>query len=87
MIAVAKPKRRPARRLIKPQAEKPYRLTEIGKHLPDEPTYAQLWYWHERGLKNWATGEQIYLETIRLPRGQGTTVEAYWRFIEALNEG
>jgi hypothetical protein len=61
-------------------------LRDFARHLPESPTYQTVWGWATRGRRR-ADGELVYLETVRIPAGRCTTLEAYWRFLVALSEG
>ena len=64
--------------------EEPILFSEGKKKLPDQPSWQQLNYWHETGILH--RDRRIKLEAIRLPRGKATTMSAYQRFIEKLNQ-
>lgn len=85
MAAVAsRPKRLP--NPILANKEHPIPLAEIGRHLPGEPCYDTVWKWWKLGRVNRETGTVFYLETVDLTSGRCSSIEAYWRFIERLNE-
>jgi len=65
-------------------AEEPILFSEGKKKLPDQPTWNQLNYWAETGII--VRDRRVKLESVRLPRGKATTMSAYRRFIEKLNQ-
>lgn len=86
MSAVAQ---RPAkvRNRILANSEKPVPLDEFGKLREIDRTYETVLRWVNEGLENRNTGEIVRLETCRGTRGLCTSIEAYRRMIEELNEG
>jgi len=58
---------------------------ELAKLIPHRPRHRTVRKWHEVGRKNPFTGEIVKLEAIHLPIGMGSSLEAYERFVEALN--
>lgn len=39
----------------------------------------------DKGVINVTSGERVYLETVQLPSGKATSVEAYHRFVKNIN--
>lgn len=71
--------------LIDPAVEVVYPLKDMKKLISSKPTYETLVGWAKRGILNHETKQMVKLETIKLPLGRGTSVEAYQRFLVALN--
>ena len=63
--------------------EQVFLLSESTKYIERSKSAAERYC--RAGARNPYTGEQIYLEAITLPGGVGTSVEAYHRFIMAIN--
>lgn len=61
-------------------------LRQLRKHLPDRPVYQTVWLWCMVGRKHPDTKQFVRMEAIRGTRGLVSSVAAYWRFIERLNE-
>ena len=75
--------------------EDPFYLSEALQFLPQAETAAQVKSWATNGNiprkyrhKREYTGDKprVKLEVIQLPEGLATSVPAFFRFIEALNE-
>ena len=69
-------------------SEPHFPLAELRKVYPYAPSYRQLWRYARVGVRV-TTGQKlkvVKLETVRLPRGLATSVAAYKRFIDAINE-
>lgn len=64
--------------------ERPIPLADLGKALHCRIPYTTVWHWWRVGVLNRETGERVTLETIQMPRGRSTTVEAYMRFVRNL---
>lgn len=79
--------RRTSPNLILVNGERTWKLSELSKKLPDEPTYGTLWDWVARGVEVEGRKEKVRLEAILRPRGLHSSLEAYERFIEKLNGG
>jgi len=62
-------------------------LRDLGRQLPGKPKYTTLLDWCKRGRMNWATRKRVRMEIITLPGGQASSLEAYLRFVDKLNEG
>lgn len=62
-------------------------LSQLGRKLPGRPKYTTLLDWCKRGRMNWATRKRVRMEFICLPSGQASSLEAYLRFVDRLNEG
>lgn len=60
-------------------------LSQLRRHLPGKPQYATLWDWCTRGRTNRATGKHVKLEQVSLPSGMHSSLEAFTRFLKALN--
>lgn len=71
--------------MIHPLKEQVMPLRELGKHLPGKPRYSTLIDWCRQGRVNWNTRKRVKLEIINLPGGKASSLEAYLRFISALN--
>jgi hypothetical protein len=65
--------------------EVPVLLREFGKLLPERVPYYTLRRWWRAGCTNRETGANVKLETVRLPTGRATTMEAYNRFVANLS--
>jgi hypothetical protein len=65
--------------------EVPVPLSDFGKLLPTKVAYRTVFGWYDPGTMNQTTGQRICLETIMLPVGRCTSMEAYHRFIARLN--
>jgi hypothetical protein len=86
MIAVAaRPKR--TKNLILENGEVPIELGDFGKLLPKRYSYHSVLSWAREGRMNRETREIVLLEVIRGPNGFCTSMEAYRRFLLALNNG
>jgi len=68
---------------IDPSKEDIFVLSESPKRLRKSSRMVRLYI--TQGVKNVMTGEIVKLESIRLPGGLGTSMEAWFRFIERLN--
>lgn len=84
MTQVAAVKRR--RRKINHREEKPVLLSEFGKLLDPPITYWTVRDYWETGRES-ESGKVVRLETMLTPTGRATTLEAYHRFIDQLNDG
>ena len=69
--------------LILENQEDTYRLSELAKMLPDKPCYLTVKNWCCLGFE--ALGRTVYMEKISSPAGYRSSVEAYYRFLSALN--
>ena len=54
--------------------------------IPERPSYRRLWYWCKVGRYNRYTEQRVKMESIEGTNGLISTVAAYWRFIDKLNE-
>ena len=70
---------------IDPATELVIPLSELGKKIGMRIARSTVKEWINRGRKNCFTGQRVHLESIQMPGGEGTSVEAYHRFIEAMN--
>lgn len=70
---------------IHPLKETVMPLSDLGKHLPGRPRYKTLLQWCQEGRINWNTRRKVKMELINLPSGKASSLEAYLRFIDALN--
>lgn len=62
-------------------------LREFAKKLPGEPTYQTVWSWAKYGRQQLGpNGKIIYLETVKMPAGRMTTLNAFYEFIAQLAE-
>jgi len=63
-------------------------LTRLCKLLPDEVTYETLRYWCLKGRRKDRNDPNscVRMESVKKPCGLSSSVEAYWRFIAALND-
>lgn len=68
------------------RAEKLLPLRELPKAVGLSVTYETVLNWATKGRRNRQSGKLIKLETRRGPSGMLTTAEAYYRFIESLDE-
>lgn len=66
--------------------ETPIPLEELRKILPRKPGLQTVRNWATAGLLNWNNRRRVFLETVRIASGKATSIEAYRRFIERLNE-
>ena len=63
-------------------------LATLRKHILGEPHYQTLWMWCIRGrVHPDHPKRRIKLEAIEGTSGLASSVEAYWRFLERINEG
>lgn len=61
-------------------------LSQLCRLLPPKPNYQMLWTWCKRGRTHPYDRRRIVkMEAIEEAGGLASSVEAYWRFIEALN--
>jgi hypothetical protein len=68
--------------------EIPYTLREISKHLQTPRSYNTLRRWIDEGVRplGWKKGDPLVQLEVKMIGGQRhTTVEAYYRWIEATN--
>jgi len=72
---------------INPLTEQVMPLSQLGRKLPGRPKYTTLLDWCKRGRMNWCTRKRVRMEIITLPGGQASSLEAYLRFVDKLNEG
>ena len=61
-------------------------LRDLCKLLPDKPARGTLFRYCSRGLVSPVSGKVVKLRFVHLPRGIASTVEAYYEFIEELNQ-
>lgn len=61
-------------------------LRDFAGALPEGPTYQTVWGWATRGRQRLGDRKLVVLETVKLPCGRCTTLEAYYRFVQALTE-
>jgi hypothetical protein len=76
---------RPPRFPINPLECEP--LAQLGRKLPGRPAYTTLMDWCKRGRVNWNTRKRVKMEFLALPSGFASSLEAYLRFVDRLNEG
>lgn len=81
---MAKP-RGTTRRLIDPRKETVLPLRQLARLIPDEPHYTTVLGWCTVG-KETEAGAVVVMESIEMTYGKGSTLDAFWRFIERLNE-
>ena len=63
-------------------------LRDFAKRLPGDPSYQTVWSWAKHGRRALGDeGELVFLETVKMPAGRSTTIEAYRTFIEKLTTG
>jgi len=75
--------------MIDLRVEKPILLKLFGRHLPEPRDYDTIRKWWKRGLlldRRKPRGKRVKLETCRIVGGLATTLEAYARFLDRLNE-
>jgi len=65
--------------------EKVVLLSDLKNHVPYKPGYNTVLVWAKVGKKNRRTRRIHRLQTVRLPNGLATSLEAYQRFIQELN--
>ncbi len=70
---------------INPVTEDVAPLADLGKRLGRRIPYHTVRGWVKIGRVNAWTRSRVHLESIGMPSGESTSVEAYWRFIKALN--
>lgn len=70
---------------INPLSEQVMPLRDLGRKLPGKPHYNTLLDWCTEGRVNWHTRRRVKMELINLPGGKASSLEAYLRFIDALN--
>ena len=70
---------------IDPLTEHVLPLKELGRKLPGRPEYTTMVAWCKQGRINWHTRKRVKLELIYLPGGRASSLEAYQRFVAALN--
>lgn len=70
---------------VDPREESVIPLAELTGIVQSDVGYNTVLNWIKRGRINHFTKERIHLEAVRMPYGWGTSVEAYWRFVEKLN--
>lgn len=75
-----------ARQLINVLTERVFFLAEMREFIAGKPTAGTIHSWATFGRRNVYTGKTVRLETIRLPNGLCTSLEAYERFVKALND-
>ncbi len=81
-----KRRRRPFVGEIFHRREATWPLSELGRLLPPKPSYQKLWNWCRRGRSHpYNHRRLVRMESIEEAGGLASSVEAYWRFIEALN--
>lgn len=81
----ATPVAKQQRNRINPAVEKGYSIYEFGKAVDPPVHYDTVNAWINEGLKS-NRGCVVKLKTFRGTRGRRTTMEAYWRFIDELND-
>ena len=67
--------------------ERVFLLSDLGKHLPYKPGYQTIWNWIYKGRLDVHGGERCFMDSIFLPNGLASSIEAYQRFVEGLNRG
>lgn len=65
--------------------EKDIPLSELARLLPDTPSYKTLWRWAKVGVQS-MSGRTVTLETIKLPRGLGSSLARFEEFVKELQE-
>jgi hypothetical protein len=63
------------------------RLSELRKKLPHEHEYQTVWSWCVIGKKHPYTRQMVRMEAVQTTVGIASSVDAYYRFLERLNEG
>ena len=73
--------------MIDPRNDVLILLRDFAKKLPGEPTYQTVWSWAKYGRRKLGPeGKIVYLETVKIPQGRCTTLNAYYEFISNLCE-
>ncbi len=70
---------------IDPSVELPLAFSELGRAVNYKVGRNTVREWAEEGRVS-TSGNRVYLEWIMMPWGRATTVEAYYRFLDRLNE-
>lgn len=68
--------------------EDPIALGDLRKHVKRPPTYSVLWKWCRRGIQVKAgphCGQRVTLDYYSMGGTPVTSVEAYYRFLRAVN--
>jgi hypothetical protein len=60
-------------------------FSEAKRKLPDAPSWRQLNFWRSTGIK--IGSKRVKIEAVRLSRGWATTLSAYHRFVDRMNQG
>lgn len=75
---------------IDPRAEVTYPLSDLAKQLSSmlgrKISRWQVIWWATEGCRKPGSKKRVYLETIRGPGCMESSVEAYFRLIEKLNQ-
>lgn len=74
-----------SRNLILENEEETFCLKDLRKALKIKEHYMTLYLWCKRGVSR-GLPRPIKMESIRAPRGIRSSVEAYHRFMAALNQ-
>lgn len=60
-------------------------ISELVKKLPEKPHPETVRRYCLRGVTS-PTGKKVFMQSIFTPRGRASTVDAYYEFLEELNE-
>jgi hypothetical protein len=72
--------------LILTNREPTLRLSELCRELPREPEYKTLWSWCVRGRSHPYNRKRVHMEALQSTFGIVSSIEAYYRFLERLND-
>lgn len=67
------------------RAEDPLPLPQLAAILPGKPNKETVRRWITQGRMNHHRKVRVKMQRVYLPSGLGSTKEAYYRFLEALN--
>lgn len=71
---------------IDASAETAYLLSELGSHLPNQPSYHTLYRYATKGMPHRDDrSRMVVLETIEIGRRLHSTIEAYYRMVAEAN--
>lgn len=88
MVRTAKRQRRRAHPgVIIEQRESTWPLEKLRALLPSKPSYRAVWHWCINGRKHPYSRRVVRMEAIEETDCLTSSIEAYWRFIQRLNEG
>lgn len=73
------------RTVINPLVEQAMPIKDLAKLLPGKPSYFTIREWVLEGRRNIYTRARVKMDSVQLPTGMASSMEAYQRFIAALN--